>query len=320
MAAEVCPEIHYRKNEDEITITGCYGPAGVVVLPDEIKGLPVTAIEAYAFAEEAEEPESCVYLTEQADYISDRPRIGGDNLSELHLSRGIRQLGRYAFYRCSALSRLVMGNALLDIGGGALTGCRSVREVEIFFTGDAKSALRSLVSEERYTIHARLHYPDGEADVLFPEHYEEAEENTPARILYTVHHGSGGYYRQCFYDRELDFKKYDELLPYAVAEDHPETVVQLALGRLRFPYHLRASAGADYLDYLRQEIVAAAVYLAGKEDVESIRYLGRMGLWTKEAVEAGIDLASEEKKTGILSVFMEEKRKSGFSSKKTFQL
>lgn len=70
------------------------------------------------------------------------------------------------------------------------------------------------------------------------EHYEEAVENTPARILETHHHGAGGYYRQCFYNRELDYKKYDEMFYHTVAEDTEETAVELALDRLRFPEEL----------------------------------------------------------------------------------
>ena len=49
-------------------------------------------------------------------------------------------------------------------------------------------------NEERGKISARL---------VFPEHYEEAVENTPARILFTQHHGSGNNYRQCFYNKEM---------------------------------------------------------------------------------------------------------------------
>ena len=70
------------------------------------------------------------------------------------------------------------------------------------------------------------------------EAVEEAVENTPARILETHHHGAGGYYRQCFYNRELDYKKYDEMFYHTVAEDTEETAVELALNRLRFPEKL----------------------------------------------------------------------------------
>ena len=41
------------------------------------------------------------------------------------------------------------------------------------------------------------------AHMVFPEHYDEAVENTPARILFTEYHGSGTNYRQCFYSKEL---------------------------------------------------------------------------------------------------------------------
>ena len=98
-----------------------------------------------------------------------------------------------------------------------------------------------------------LHAPEGgqEAKLLFPEHYEEAVENTPARILETHHHGAGGYYRQCFYDRELDYRKYDEMFYHTVAEDTEETAVELALNRLRFPAELSDKNRQGYEEYLK---------------------------------------------------------------------
>ena len=49
-AGQICPEIHYRNAGEGIEITGCYGADGRVVLPDEIGGIKVTGIAAYAFA------------------------------------------------------------------------------------------------------------------------------------------------------------------------------------------------------------------------------------------------------------------------------
>ena len=67
-------------------------------------------------------------------------------------------------------------------------------------------------------------YENGEAGgkrahMVFPEHYDEAVENTPARILFTEYHGSGTNYRQCFYSKELDFAEYDSLFDMAVVMD-----------------------------------------------------------------------------------------------------
>ena len=36
-------------------------------------------------------------------------------------------------------------------------------------------------------------------------------ENTPARILETHHHGQADIIVSVFYDRELDYRKYDEM-------------------------------------------------------------------------------------------------------------
>ena len=132
-----------------------------------------------------------------------------------------------------------------------MTGCR-LEEVEIYFREGKKSCLKSIVEETRYQIRVSLYGYSWrccaeknstdewlrEVRILFPEHYEEAVENTPARILETHHHGAGGYYRQCFYNRELDYKKYDEMFYHTVAEDTEETAVELALDRLRFPEEL----------------------------------------------------------------------------------
>lgn len=53
--------------------------------------------------------------------------------------------------------------------------------------------------EEQYV---NYHSKQGEARLVFPEFFEEAVENTPARILETHTHGSGMWYRNCFVQTE----------------------------------------------------------------------------------------------------------------------
>lgn len=208
-----CPKICYQKKEDGLTVTACYGIDGQIYLPDELGGEPITAIAPYAFSDREPEEGDLCWMEEGAEALSGLHRLNMEAVTEIRLPRGVREIGRYAFYRCPNLRKLVLSDALREIGGGALTGCR-IREVEIHFANGEQSALPSILDEMRYRILARLYYQEGKtAQVLFPEHYEEAVENTPARILYTSHHGAGGYYRQCFYNRALDYGKYDELLP-----------------------------------------------------------------------------------------------------------
>lgn len=305
----ISPDIHYKKTSKGIMITEYYGNESSVVLPDKIEEEWVTGLDAYAFARNLE-------------------------VEEIWLPAELVDVGRYAFYRCRNLRKLILGNRLLDMGGGALTGCH-ISELEIYFENGKKSCLKSIVEEMRYQIRVSLHgYSwreedetanvvrkiDEEARILFPEHYEEAVENTPARILETHHHGAGGYYRQCFYDRELDYKKYDEMFYHTVAEDTEEVAVELALNRLRFPAELTEKNRIEYEKYLKEHVDAVAEYLVRKEDIDGLHFMKSEKYWTETALQKGLDIAAEEKKTEILGILMDIKRECFPKKKKRFEL
>lgn len=306
----ITPEIRYKKTAKGMMITEYSGTDSYVVLPDEIEGEAVTALDDYAFARNLE-------------------------VEEIWLPEDLKEVGRYVFYRCRNLKKLVMGNQLLDMGGGALTGCH-LTEVEIYFREGKKSCLKSIVEEMRYQIRVNLYgyswrYDAGEeknctdgqmweARILFPEHYEEAVENTPARILETHHHGAGGYYRQCFYNRELDYKKYDEMFYHTVAEDTEETAVELALNRLRFPEELSEKNKNVYKTYIREHMETVAAYLVKREDIEGIRFLEQKKLWSEPSLQKGMDVAAEGNRTESLSVLMDVRKELFPKKKKTFEL
>lgn len=317
-------EIHYQKLESGIMITACYGEENRVFLPDEIKGVPITAVAPYAFAKSDVSSEDMVWKNKELLLSSERKRLAAENLVEIRLPREIKEIGRYAFYRCRNLEKIILSDGILEIGGGALNGCR-LKEVEIHFHKGERSALKSILDEIRFAIHARLYYDkeDGAteiSDVLFPEHYEEAVENTPARILYTSHHGAGGYYRQCFYDRKLDYKKYDETFSRALAEESEETIIKLAMGRLCYPFQLTEQAKDVYENYVKEHFQTATSIYIEAEKMEVLRYFTRHGYWTKESLEDGIDCAARLGKTEILSVLMDEKCRSYPRKRKTFEL
>ena len=209
-------ELHYRKEQNKMILEECGRIEEILVLPDEIDGIPVKQIAAYAFS--------------------------GKDVKEIYFPRYLVEIGKYVFYRSFQLRKLFISDSLSEIGAGAFTGCR-LSEIEIDFWTGKKSCLKFILDEIRYPVYVTLRYrnTDGTAKtakVLFPEHYEEAVENTPARIVGTRYHGSGGDYRQCFYEKELDYKQYDALLPRAIAAEQEETVIQLAVLRLRYPYQL----------------------------------------------------------------------------------
>lgn len=328
----VCPEIHYRKTKNGILITGCYGTKGQVALPDEIDGIEVIGIGDYTFAENhKEEGESLVWKA--ADTFLERGgsesagsfdnRINGSMVTELLLPSKVTEIGRYAFYRCKKLRKLTLTDSLLEIGGGAFTGCK-LSEVEIHFQRGEQSCLKSILDEMRFALRVKLCYDAEEREetavLLFPEHYEEAVENTPARILFTQHHGAGGYYRQCFYDRKLDYKRYDELFFHTVVMEKPGIVAKLALNRLRYPFRLASAAREGYETYVRTHLEEAVDCLIFQEDLEGLEFLTDGGYFTETALDYGICAALERRQTEMLSVLMDAKQRAFPKKRKQFEL
>ena len=145
-------------------------------------------------------------------------------------------------------------------------------------------------------------------------------ENTPARIVETHYHGSGGDYRQCFYDRELNFAEYDRLFPRAVAEESREDALQLAALRLGWPYRLGEEARDRYGTYLRENMACAGKVYVERQDMRMLRFFGQAGYWDQEGLEAAIDAAAERKETEILGFLMDERRRLFPKKKKVFEL
>ena len=115
---QLCPEVHFRRTSEGIRITGCYGTDGELVLPDEIEGEMVTEIGDYAFAQREQAQDEEIWLSPCADLVSDRHKICGSEVTMVWLPVKVREIGRYAFYRCRNLKKLILTDSLPEIGGG----------------------------------------------------------------------------------------------------------------------------------------------------------------------------------------------------------
>lgn len=279
-------------------VTACEGLEGEVRIPAEVEGHTVRSLAPYAFS--------------------------AGKAESLFLPETLEKAGKYVFYRCFALKKLCFSDAFTDIGAGAFTGCR-LEELEIDFYQGEQSCLKYILDEIRYALKATLRYhrPGGRVEtaiVIFPEHYEEAVENTPARIVETHYHGAGGYYRQSFYQRELNYSEYDSLFSLALAQEEEEILTDIAAFRLRFPYRLKERAEERYLAYLTGHMARAGEQYVRREDAGMLRFFGERRLWDEEALARAVRTASEEKKLEILADLIEQKRILFPSRKKTFDL
>ncbi len=301
------PSFAYTERNGGACITGIFKDSACIAVPDRLDGLPVTELADRAFA--------------------------GSAAEQIFLPQTLKRIGRYAFYGCERLHELHVYAGIREIGGGVLNGCHRLKELFVHMEADGRSPLRDFVTEQsgRITVHCLFSDKEkGEyeaARLIFPIYYDEAVENTPARITVSNIHGSGQKYRYCFVDRRLQFDKYDRLFVYEKAEEDACLAAEIALCRLRFPYALSKAAGTEYETFLQEKLPEVLSGCLG--DSESFKWLlgrfgrdetGKAGL-SPGAVEALLAEASRRRLPELVSlltdyrheVFLPGKRKSRFS-------
>ncbi len=213
----------------------------LVAVPEELEGLPVTELGAYV--------------------------LRGSCVEELHLPSRLRKIGAYGFYGCEKLKKLYCYGRVLDLGTGLFAAAGNVEFLDITLFDGERSCLKELLSELRQTLRVRIHLPDGsQARLIFPEYYEEAVENTPARILFIETHGCGHRYRYCFINREFQYRAYDEVFPHVQVQEPEALVTELALGRLLYPCGLSSRHEDMYREYVKDhwEMAGRLMVKAGK--------------------------------------------------------
>ena len=306
-------KIHYRVKNNTIEIISCYGTDSRVVLPEEINGLPVVSAAPYAFSVHKDgEEESEVWESEDAFSFGEERLLAGEEVQEIVFPDTLKEIGRYIFYGCKKLERLEFSDTLMQVGTGAFTGCSGLKELVIHQKKGIKSCAKEILGELWQKIDVDFLYENGEAagkraHMVFPEHYDEAVENTPARILFTEYHGSGTNYRQCFYSKELDFAEYDSLFDMAVVMDKLEVLVDMSFGRLRYPWQLGERAKKQYEDYIRGNLNDIGEYLVESGNLNGLELLSREKLWNREGLEHSIDVASSKKDMEISAFLMNER-------------
>lgn len=301
-------EFEYVLKDEKICINGCLSAGTTVEIPEEIEGYPVVEIAPYAFAWNAKMD------------VAPIPKLAGDRLEEIILPKTIKKIGKYAFYNCKNLYRIEFFNTLMDLGAGAFTGCHKMKEIKVSFTGSKQSILREFLIELAEEQMLELCYEDGEAKLLFPEYFEESVENTPARILEIHTHGSGMLYRNCFIQKELDFRLYDEKFKWAVGQEFPKTLFQLALQRLLYPYHLTEKAEKIYITFLQENLEKCALWAAENERKKELYFLADNCVKTDKDLNILITAANKHNEIAILSYLMDKKHLKFKSKRKTFEL
>ena len=322
-------KIYYREKSGGIEILRCFGIEGRVEIPGMIDDKLVISAAPYAFSSHMDEKEelknaSLWEVSDGLEFGREEHVLAGNDVEEIVFPHTLKEIGRYIFYGCGNLKKLEFSDSLMQIGCGAFTGCHALEKLTVHMRQGKKSGVKEMLGEmwQRIDVNFLYEYeedsiekPDmmyrrenkSEARLVFPEHYDEAVENTPARILYTEYHGSGSNYRQCFYDRELNYQEYDRLFEMAVAMDKLEVLVDMSFGRLEFPYELTEKARENYREYIRKNLEDIAEYLVKQEDMHRLEVISSQKLWTLEGIDSALDCASQRKETEVSAFLMNER-------------
>lgn len=300
-------EFEYDVKENKILLKRCYGTEERIEVPAQIEGMPVTVLAPYIFSQARREPDQ-------------KAAICGNQVKEIVLPDTVREIGNYAFYGCYYLEALTLSHRTHDIAGGAFTGCRHLKNLTFRMEQAEGYCMKDVLSEVHHEMKVKLVYPNAVCTLLFPEYYEEAVENTPARQLETQFHGSGYSYRQCFQDGIFQFGEYDRLFQEAQNLESEDFCIELAVTRLMEKARLSQDAEGVYRSYLMEHRMSAAGWCIEFEQNETLEFLTGFIDWQEEELSDLIEEANAKGRLEIQSVLMDYKHQHFGKKKKTFDL
>lgn len=240
-------------------------------------------------------------------------------LKIIDLPKGIEVIEDYAFYRCLALEEIHLYAGIKRLGCGAFMGCKKLKKIVIKDVEDDIHFLTEILYDFQYEVEVELVFKDGTlVKLTFPEYYEESVENTPARIIDIVFHGSGYKYRQCIRNRQMDYEKYDGVFSYAIAQEFPQTCIKIALNRLSTPVGLKQTAKERYLEYLREQSKEVSKQICKEDALEILGVLADTGYFTEELLKEFQDRASAMGRAEMASYLLNHGLEHFKPKKKTF--
>lgn len=310
-----------RREDDGVTILRALTCDKKAVLPDELFGLPVTALQDHALAAGAGPAEG-----EELLVLGGTPSGEWDNrnILELDLPRSLRNIGDYAFMNLRSLETLRFFDDLYSTGSASFMNCRSFSRVELRRTGPQQGpALAFLVRSLQQELDVTVLEVDGSVlRLLFPEYIESYTENNAAHHFDLRIIGGGYAYHGVFRDRTLSLSDYDSLWPAYLAQEHDEdSALRLAYYRVCRPVRLSAQAGGRYAGYLLAHPGRAISLALREKDMHGLRILLNLGQIETETLDAALQESRSLRMTEATAVLLEKRHAiPAAGRKKTFEL
>ncbi|MCI9591597.1 MAG: leucine-rich repeat protein [Lachnospiraceae bacterium] len=317
-----------QKDEEGVRILRVLGGDGQIELPEGViidrdglacgfeshqegaEILPVLEVGEYAFsAMIRREPE-------RSQELADIPAVCGGEVESVALPGSLVRIGRYGFYNCENLKKLTFFSSIGDLGAGLFTGCQGIEELDVRIVEGEKSCLPEILAELNQMLRLTLRDEEGNitAKLLLPEFFEEAVENTPARILVLETHGCGHRYRYCFRQTQFQFPEYDSLFPYVCVQEPPEIVAELSWYRLQYPEQLTDMAREQYVNYIKEHPAEAIKAFVRVGDMAVLHQVAADSRINKETLSDMTEVAAKTGQTEAVTVLMDAGRMKGRGS------
>ena len=128
--------LKYKITSDSVTITGCDNNAsGELVIPDTIKGKPVTTIGEMAFFRTRflSIPRSLTSITlpDSVTSIGSSAFRGCKNLTSITIPNSVTSIGESAFWGCASLTSITIPNSVTSIGENAFYLCKNLTSITL---------------------------------------------------------------------------------------------------------------------------------------------------------------------------------------------
>lgn len=211
------------------------------------------------------------------------------SLERVQLPPFVETLGRCCFYNCTHLQGLDLPDSVAAIGDRMLMNCFALERLSFRIGLNAGALLDEIEGVVRVTARD----DQGTATLVLPEYSYEYDELIPARQFRAVTYGSGGLYRGCFSDRDIDFSLYDTYFYECKRDDPPELAAELALCRLRSPRDLRPGPEAEYWAFLLEHPAVAAQVLLNTDDLTGLDFLLSAGKLERSQMDTMLDAAEQ---------------------------
>ena len=278
----------YEKQERGILIMGCNGEQEQELLvPGTIEGIPVTAIAPYAWKEFRA-------------------------LKRIWLPDTVTRLGSHCFYNCRSLEEVHLSDAITEVEDGAFKNCEALQHIHMNRLTNKGTCMKCIMNELNTQLEFTLYYVREEQKVviLFPRYVYDYEANVEARIINQITYGTGVHYRECVRNGEdIDYAGYDRIFEMAVHNDEERVLCRIARNRLLYPLQLAPEARKNYYNYVMKHLEMQLEECMEREDTDTIRALGELGLYTGENIDGLLQQAHGAGNIPATTCLMEYKQK-----------